>query len=330
MTDHPGEQFPPAVDPDVEPGHDAEPDEQSHPDYDTEPAPESRTAWVNPTLQGRPHTDPLLAGFTVYGDPTPEPDPDPDPVEDTEQAFEASLEEPTQHSYVDDGPDDSYDEPTQSYEPAEHHTAPVPSPSAGLAQPAASSSGSGLPEPDAVAEEPASNGPVLPAASEQPPPRPAAPAPGPAYPRPAAPVPGQGFARPTPPGEGFPRPAVPSSGSGLPGPDAVAGEAAPRPGVPGQPFSRPAAPVPGAAYPRPGTPVPGPAGARPAAPAAVVQAAGEERGDDEVHPLVEDVVERLEGLGELAVGEHAEVYAELHERLQSALVEADAEYGDRG
>ncbi|MFI5713884.1 hypothetical protein [Kribbella sp. NPDC051620] len=45
--------------------------------------------------------------------------------------------------------------------------------------------------------------------------------------------------------------------------------------------------------------------------------------------MVEDVVERLEGLGELAVGEHAEVYAELHERLQAALVEADAEHGDR-
>ena len=28
--------------------------------------------------------------------------------------------------------------------------------------------------------------------------------------------------------------------------------------------------------------------------------------------------------------EHAEVYADLHERLQSALVEADAEHGDRG
>jgi hypothetical protein len=41
-------------------------------------------------------------------------------------------------------------------------------------------------------------------------------------------------------------------------------------------------------------------------------------------------MERLDGLRERPVGEHAEVYADLHERLQSALVEADAEHGDRG
>jgi hypothetical protein len=55
-----------------------------------------------------------------------------------------------------------------------------------------------------------------------------------------------------------------------------------------------------------------------------------ERSDDGVHPLVEETMERLDGLRELPVGEHAEVYAELHERLQAALVEADAEPGDRG
>ena len=38
---------------------------------------------------------------------------------------------------------------------------------------------------------------------------------------------------------------------------------------------------------------------------------------------------RLDELRERPVGEHAEVYADLHERLQSALVEADAEPGDR-
>ncbi|GAA1574216.1 hypothetical protein GCM10009804_33720 [Kribbella hippodromi] len=48
------------------------------------------------------------------------------------------------------------------------------------------------------------------------------------------------------------------------------------------------------------------------------------------HPLVEETMARLEGLRERAVGEHAEVYADLHERLQSALVEADSEPGDRG
>jgi hypothetical protein len=39
---------------------------------------------------------------------------------------------------------------------------------------------------------------------------------------------------------------------------------------------------------------------------------------------------RLGELRDRPVGEHAEVYADLHERLQSALVEADADSGDRG
>lgn len=46
--------------------------------------------------------------------------------------------------------------------------------------------------------------------------------------------------------------------------------------------------------------------------------------------MVEEVMGRLDGLRERPVGEHAEVFADLHERLQSALVEADAEHGDRG
>lgn len=48
------------------------------------------------------------------------------------------------------------------------------------------------------------------------------------------------------------------------------------------------------------------------------------------HPLVDEVMGRLDELRERPVDEHAEVYADLHERLQSALVEADAEHGDRG
>jgi hypothetical protein len=57
---------------------------------------------------------------------------------------------------------------------------------------------------------------------------------------------------------------------------------------------------------------------------------GSEADDDGVHPLVEETMARLDGLRELPVSEHAEVFAELHERLQAALVEADAEPGDRG
>ncbi|HEU4948055.1 MAG TPA: hypothetical protein VFT31_12955 [Kribbella sp.] len=48
------------------------------------------------------------------------------------------------------------------------------------------------------------------------------------------------------------------------------------------------------------------------------------------HPLVEETTNRLDGLRERPVSEHAEVYAGVHERLQTALVEADADYGERG
>lgn len=48
------------------------------------------------------------------------------------------------------------------------------------------------------------------------------------------------------------------------------------------------------------------------------------------HPLVEETMARLDELRDRPVSEHGEVYADLHERLQSALVEADAEQSDRG
>jgi hypothetical protein len=41
------------------------------------------------------------------------------------------------------------------------------------------------------------------------------------------------------------------------------------------------------------------------------------------HPLVEETMERLDDLRGRPVSEHGEVYADLQERLQSALVEAD-------
>ncbi|MFI5735534.1 hypothetical protein ACIA49_35820 [Kribbella sp. NPDC051587] len=50
--------------------------------------------------------------------------------------------------------------------------------------------------------------------------------------------------------------------------------------------------------------------------------------DESGHPLVEEVMARLDDLREKPVGEHAEVYADLHERLQTALVEADSDQGD--
>ncbi|NEA34578.1 hypothetical protein [Streptomyces sp. SID13031] len=282
MTDYPGEQFPPAVDPDVEPGREPRPGENAEPDYDTEPGPDSHTPWVNPTLQGRPHTDPLLAGFTVYGDPTPEPDPE----EDTEQAFEASLEEPERHSFVDDGPDDWSDDTSAAGDE------PVPvAPSAGAA--GGSTPGSAFP-------------------------RPAGPTPGQAFPRPAATSATQSYTQQTPAAP------APRPGAYVPG-----APAAPRPAAPSYTQQAPAAPTP--APPVPAAPAPSaprPVVPVPAAPAAVVRA--EERGEDEVHPLVEETMERLDGLRDKPVGEHADVYADLHERLQSALVEADADHGDRG
>ena len=48
------------------------------------------------------------------------------------------------------------------------------------------------------------------------------------------------------------------------------------------------------------------------------------------HPLVEETMARLDELRDRPVSEHGEVYADLHERLQSALVEADTEQSDRG
>ncbi|TCC34534.1 hypothetical protein E0H75_41730 [Kribbella capetownensis] len=60
------------------------------------------------------------------------------------------------------------------------------------------------------------------------------------------------------------------------------------------------------------------------------QAEAEEHEGEAGHPLVDEVMGRLDELRERPVDEHADVYADLHERLQTALVEADAEHGDRG
>ncbi|MFK4088807.1 hypothetical protein ACI2LF_32130 [Kribbella sp. NPDC020789] len=54
----------------------------------------------------------------------------------------------------------------------------------------------------------------------------------------------------------------------------------------------------------------------------------EEPRDESGHPLVDEVMARLDDLREKPVSEHAEVYADLHERLQTALVEADSDQGD--
>ncbi len=57
--------------------------------------------------------------------------------------------------------------------------------------------------------------------------------------------------------------------------------------------------------------------------------ASDESTEESGHPLVEETMARLDELRDKPVADHGEVYADLHERLQTALVEADAEQGDR-
>jgi hypothetical protein len=189
VTEHPGEQFPPAVDPDVEPAFEPQPDEESHPDYDSEPEPEPEShhtsvprpgAWIRPAATQRPTSPSAETSDGQYGGEVGSPAPSFKP-----------------------GPPTTYQ----------------------------------------------------------------APRPGPSYQ--AAPA-------------------------------ASAHEAAPAP--------------------------PYPEDARESADSAYQD--DSEYREEGAHPLVEETMARLEGLRERPVAEHAEVYADLHERLQSALVEADAD--DRG
>jgi hypothetical protein len=189
------------------------------------------SGWVNPTLQARSHTDPLLAGFTMYGDPSPADDFL--AADDSEQAFEASLEEE---------PSIEADEPFEEVE-----------------------------EQEAVAEVVAAE--VKPA---------------PVVPSPAV------MARPGPPPGGSQYQQTQYQ------------QTQPEPQYPSQ--------QPQQAEHR-------------QEPERVAEYGGAD--EEGAHPLVEETMARLDELRERPVGEHAEVYADLHERLQSALVEADAEHGDR-
>ncbi|GAA1597190.1 hypothetical protein GCM10009789_58930 [Kribbella sancticallisti] len=308
MTDHPGEQFPPEVDPDVEPGADPRTEDEPEPDYDSEPGPESR--WVNPTLQGRPHTDPLLAGFTVYGDPTPAVADDPVESEDTESTFEASLQEEAltpfqaqmQAAFGSGSEDADEAERPEVFEDADH------------GQPFEEATPEVLEDADhresfeaasaQVSEDADQRQPFEAEEAEQAETQ-VAPA---ALPVARAPVPTPGQAFPSPASFPKPGPAVSAAGH------AAAAPAAPAPAAPAT-----AAPASGPAV---SSPFPAAEAAR--------DGSRYEVDEDGVHPLVDEVMGRLDGLRERPVGEHAEVYADLHERLQSALVEADAEHGGRG
>jgi hypothetical protein len=197
VSEHPGEQFPPAVDPEVEPDYDPQPDEESQPDYDSEPEPESG-----------------------------------------ERLDEESLEdEPRAHAFV-----------------------PRPGP-----QP------SFKPGPPTIYEG-------------------------------GRPGPFQA-ARPGPPSQGAP------------------GQGAPYRGAPPGQAAQPAPPYQDDSASRDDSASQGDSAG------SGYQGKPEYEGEG-AHPLVEETMARLDELRERPVAEHAEVYADLHERLQTALVEADAE--DRG
>jgi len=232
VTDHPGEQFPSEVDPDVEPGYEARPEEDPEPDYDSEPGAQSSYG-LKPSQQGVPHSDPLLAGFTMYGELPAEVE------EDTEQAFEASLEEAEPELEVAEPELDVAEPELEVAEPELE----VAEPELDVAEPE-------LEVEELVVDELPEEEPEI-----------------------------------EPQEIVIPRPVVPSPASFQP-----------RPPTPAQPRPPVAPPV--------------------------------ERDEDAPHPLVEETMARLDELREKPVGEHAEVYADLHERLQTALVEADAE--DRG
>ncbi len=252
MTEHPGEQFPPDVDPDVEPGFDPYPSEDTPetPDYDAEPAPQNFTH--NQSYGEETATEPYGAvadelGTEPYGGDVVDAEgaaaeaasgssADESEV-DSEAAFEASLDEPA--------PAEAENE--QAEESAGAH--------------------------------------VDPAEVEF----------------------GPEFARP--PGQEHEHSYAAEPAAAEQEPAEVAGDAE--------------SVEDGAAY--------DPAeGVVPDESAVGEYSAGQEvPEEDRAHPLVEETMGRLGELRDRPVAEHAEVYADLHERLQSALVEADADSGDR-
>ena len=304
MTEHPGEQVRPGFDPDVEPGFAPEPSERPEPDYDTEPEPE-----------------------------------------DTEQTFAASLESAREEAErLAEAEFQAELEAEEAERRAEAELmAELEAEEAAKSQPAPPPAYSPRPTPPAVEgfQQVSADGTPVAVPARPPVPRPAPPAvegfqqvsadgtPVQARPTPPA-VPGfqQVSADGTPVAESA-QPQAPRSFAPRPAPPSVAG------------FQQTRAD---------GSPMPAPereAAGQSAYEEARAASAGEdssahggssggsgsydsEADDDGVHPLVEETMARLDGLRELPVGEHAEVYAELHERLQAALVEADAEPGDRG
>lgn len=293
MTEHPGEQFPPDVDPDVEPGFDPYPPEETPqaPDYDTEPAPQNVTPeQPHATTADQPyggnaaeHPHDEETSATPYGEPVGE-EVQSYGGDTAEQSYgEASRDsydgvagEPTAeaeavHTYGAGSAEQSYDEGAaeQSYGGGAEEAAFE----ASLGEVSAAEAGG-----ESV------GGHVDPAEVEF----------------------GPEFARA--PGEEHEHSFVAESAAAEPGvgEQEVADESGSEDSVNDSGDDDPTADA-----------VPG-------------FAAAEVPDEERAHPLVEETMGRLDELRDRPVGEHAEVYADLHERLQSALVEADADPGDRG
>jgi hypothetical protein len=263
VTEHPGEQFPPDVDPDVEPGFDPYPSEESPetPDYDTEPAPQDFSYAASPANQPygeQAHGDAYGGGAEreSYGEDASG-DSDDGPGEgDAEAGFTASVDESAESESVESEVDGSEIEAGEAaavhVDPAEVEFGPEFARAPGQEHEHSFAAESVVAEHVADEQEPAAE-----AVAEDP---------------------------------------VWTSGDAEPAEAVVTAD--------------PAADV------------------VPDDPAADV--VPDEPVEDGAHPLVEETMGRLGELRDRPVGEHAEVYADLHERLQSALVEADADPGDRG
>lgn len=299
MTEHPGEQFPPDVDPDVEPGFDPYPSEDTPetPDYDAEPAPQNFSHEQPYGGQAADETDGGSAGQSdgeVYGeggelDAEPAFGASADEAEvDAEAAFEASLDEPASAEAQSEQAEESA---AEHVDPAEVEFGPEFARAPGQEHEHSYAAAAAVTEHEPT-EESSPEDPVAEAERE--------PAEDAVHADVVAEQPGEDGVHAEVVAE---QPAEVAASEDL---AEVTGDAE--------------SVADGADYDPADDVVPDEAGAE----------ADYAQTDEGAHPLVEETMGRLGELRDRPVAEHAEVYADLHERLQSALVEADADSGDRG
>ncbi|MEI8411686.1 MULTISPECIES: hypothetical protein [unclassified Kribbella] len=312
MTEHPGEQFPPDVDPDVEPGFDPYPPEETPqaPDYDTEPAPQTVTPeQPHATTADQPYggtaDEPVAEEVRTYGGNTAEQSyggaaADQSHGQASGDSYDGVADEPAVgteavHTYGGGSTEQSYDVGAAEQPDGEE-----------AGRVAGEAYGEGAEEVDTEAVFEASLGEVSAAEGEAEVDTDAGGELVGGHVDPAEVEFGPEFARA--PGEEHEHSFVAESAAAEPGvgEQEVADESGSEDSVNDSGDDDPTADA-----------VPG-------------FAAAEVPDEERAHPLVEETMGRLDELRDRPVGEHVEVYADLHERLQSALVEADADPGDRG